>query len=382
MTATLAGLDVLAATIQEPRYGVWSAVVDVSSETALSGRVELVVDGVTWSGTIVKGSVNAGRYHCQMVGGAAKLASVLPAKYYLGVPLSVVLSDIMMATGEELSPVTDDSVRSHSVSRWSRPQQKASAAIKQCADEMGLVWRVTRGGPIWLGVEKWIVHTPKYDEIDRVPGRDSVLIAPEAPTLQPGVRFMDRNVSRVTTEVSASGLRQTVMFEASGGTGGNRLAEDIGAVIGQHVDPKIDYMRMYPSRVVKQTSDGTLEIIPDAEKMRGTGLTRVPIRHGIPGLRVQVPAGGKVLLFFENGDPKAPAIALWPDTSSVRSMELTCSSKLTITAPTVEVHGDLNVTGEVVAKSSTTAVALSAHQHGSATGPVTTPIPTAPTTTV
>lgn len=372
MTATLNGLDVLACTITEPRVGVWSAVVDVDSDKALTGAVELVVDSVTWTGVITKGDLHAGRFHAQIVGGAGKLATVLPARYYRGIPLSVVLGDIMLATGETLSQVSDDSIRSHTVPRWTRPQGKASSALKQVADEMSLTWRVTRGGPIWLGAEKWLDHAPVYEEIDRVPGRDSMTIAPQAPTLQPGVKFLGRNVSRVTTEVTGSGLRQIVLFEHV--TGGGRVAEDIGALIGQYVDTKIDYSRMYPARVLRQTSDGTLEILPDDEKLRGTGLTHVPIRHGIPGLRVTVPPGGKVLLFFENGDPKAPAAALWPDTSSVQEIR--------IVAPKLIVQGNIECTGEITAKSTTAPVALSLHVHPSAVGPTSPATPGAPTPTV
>jgi hypothetical protein len=369
MTATLNGKDLLSATITEPRTGVWTAVVDVDADEAITGTVTIVIDTVTWIGTVAKGSLNAGRFHAQVVGGAGKLATVLPAKYYLGAPISVVLQDLMLGTGETLSDVVDDIVRTYTVARWARPLGKASAAIKQCAEEMGLVWRVQREGQIWLGAEKWIDTKPEYDEIDRSPGRDSMLIAPTAPTLQPGVRFLGRNVSRVTTMTKGGGgLRQEVLFEVA--AGGGRVAEDIGAIIGHHTENKFDYSRMYPAKVLKQAGDGTLELLPDAERIRGNGLTRVPIRHGIPGVTVKVPAGGKVLLFFESGDPKLPAACLWPDGSSCTEVK--------IVAPKLIVEGNIECTGEIVAKSTTAPVALSSHLHPSAVGPTGIPTPGAP----
>jgi hypothetical protein len=389
MTATLNGLDLLSCTIQEPRVGVWSAVVDVDSDVTVTGKVTLVIDGVTWVGIVSKGDLHAGRFHGQIVGGVGKLATVLPAKYYLGVSLSVVLDDLMLGTGETLSSATDASVRSHSVARWARPQGKASAALKQLADEMGFAWRVLRDGTVWLGAEQWPTVTSTHDEIDRVPGRDSVTIAPDAPLVLPGSTFTDRRISRVTTVIKANeGLRQDVLFE--GASGGSRVSEDIAAVVSQLVDNRIDYSRLYPAKVLAQSSDGSLDVLPDSERLRGNGLTRVPVRHGIPGLHVTVPPGGKVLLFFEAGDPKLPAAALWPDGSSVLSATLKLTTKLTIDAPTVAISGDLQVSGTVAADGEVSAhtsllgvpnplaVRLTTHLHATAAlGP---PVPPTPGT--
>lgn len=365
MTATLNGLNLITCSIQEPRIGVWSAVVDVDTDTTITGNVTITIDGVSWVGTVVKGDQHAGRFHAQVVGGAGKLATQLDAKYYLGVSLSAVLDDLMLGTGETLSSTTDSSIRSHSVARWARPQGKASAALKQVADEMSLTWRVLRDGTVWLGTDTFAAVSPTYDEIDKVPGRDSVLIAPDAPTLLPGTTFLSRKVSRVTTSIQDSGLRQEILFESA--SGGSRVTEDIAAFVDQQVTNRIDYSRMYPAKVLKQAGDGSLEVLPDAQKLRGNGLTRVPIRHGIPGVHVTVPPGGKVLLFFESGDPKLPAVALWPDGSSCNQVK--------ITTPKLIVEGDIECTGEITAKSTTLPVKLSTHRHATAVGPSDSPTP-------
>lgn len=365
MTATLNDLNLLSCTIQEPRIGVWQAVVDVDSEAAVSGAATLTVDGVTWTGTIVKGDLYAGRFHAQLVGGAGKLAAILPAKYYQNTSLRVVVDDLMRGTGETLSAASDASIRGHQVSRWMHVKGKASVALKAVADELGLTWRVLRDGTIWLGVEQWSEARPTYDETDRVPGRDSVTIAPDAPTVAPGTTFLERRVSRVTTTVKGDLLRQEILFE--GAAGGARVAEDLAALVAQQVDAAVDYSRMYPSKVLRQAGDGTLELLPDNDKLRGSGLTRVPIRHGIPGLRVKVSSGVKVQLFFEGADPKLPAAALWPDGSSV--------SEIRVTTPKLIVEGDIECTGEITAKSQTLPVKLSTHTHLSSVGPTQSPTP-------
>lgn len=75
------------------------------------------------------------------------------------------------------------------------------------------------------------------------------------------------------------------------------------------------YLASYPSEVQGQADDGLLELLPDDERVRGTGLSRVPIRHGLPGVTVRVPVGARVLLAFEGGDPRRPIATLWEEVS-------------------------------------------------------------------
>lgn len=379
MTSTLNGKDVISVVLTEPRIGVWTATVDVDSDQVITGRVTLSIDGVAWAGTVYKGDLHAGRVQAQIVGGAGKLATLLDTRHYRGGTLGSVVNDLMRETGETLSTTSDAKVRSHAVSRWTRPLGKASVALQQVSDELKLVWRVLRDGTVWLGNDTWAEAKTVHDEIDRTPGRDALLIAPDAPHVQPGQTFDGRRVSRVVTSVQeGAGLRQELQFESS--AGGSRVAEDLAAIIDQRTGTKIDYSRLYPSRVVRQAGDGSLEIIPDATNLRGNGLTGVPLRIGVPGLSVRVPPGGRVLLFFENGDPKHPACGLWPDGSACLSAELTCTSSLKITAPSVSITGNVSVTGTVTAidckTTSGTSLLLHTHTGGAPGSPTTPPIPT------
>lgn len=71
------------------------------------------------------------------------------------------------------------------------------------------------------------------------------------------------------------------------------------------------YHAQYPCTVERQADDGTLDLTPDDEAIRGGGLQAVPIRHGLPGFRVKVKAGARLLLGFEAGDPARPYASLW-----------------------------------------------------------------------
>lgn len=96
--------------------------------------------------------------------------------------------------------------------------------------------------------------------------------------------------------------------------------------------PEIDYHAFYPAKIVSQAADFTLDLMPD--DARFPSLQRIPLRLGLPGVTAKVAPGSYVLLFFERGDPAAPAAALW-QSSSLLELVITASSKVTVIAPQV-----------------------------------------------
>ena len=91
------------------------------------------------------------------------------------------------------------------------------------------------------------------------------------------------------------------------------LKESIRLII-DHAMRRVDYFALYPAKVVSQNADRTLELKPESSKL--PQMSKVPIRLGIPGASVRVSAGARVLVGFENGDPKRPYAGLW-DTASL-----------------------------------------------------------------
>jgi hypothetical protein len=81
------------------------------------------------------------------------------------------------------------------------------------------------------------------------------------------------------------------------------------------------YLGTYTAKVVRQAGDGTLDLLPEDSRLRGTGLQSVPILHGLPGCVVRVPNGERVLLAFDGGDPSKPYASLWHE-GQVTSIEL------------------------------------------------------------
>lgn len=75
-------------------------------------------------------------------------------------------------------------------------------------------------------------------------------------------------------------------------------------------DPMGLYARTYRAKVVAQTDDADyVDVRPDDPRL--PDMARVPLRHGVPGLRVQVAPGAYLLVGWDDGRPDRPFAALW-----------------------------------------------------------------------
>jgi hypothetical protein len=80
-------------------------------------------------------------------------------------------------------------------------------------------------------------------------------------------------------------------------------------IVEGFVGARLDHLALYPATVVAQRADGTLDLQPDGARV--PPCAGVPIRHGLPGITVTVPAGGRVLLGYAGGNPDLPYASLW-----------------------------------------------------------------------
>ena len=110
-------------------------------------------------------------------------------------------------------------------------------------------------------------------------------------------------VGQVEHRATPSDLRTVVLADGATGLGGV-----VDAVIRRALR-RVDYLALYPARVVSQSAAGLLDLVPDDTRVPSCG--GVPIRGGIPGVTVTVPAGARVLLGYEAGDPSKPVATLW-----------------------------------------------------------------------
>jgi hypothetical protein len=76
-----------------------------------------------------------------------------------------------------------------------------------------------------------------------------------------------------------------------------------------------DYHAAWPAKVVSQSAQGLLELVPDDPRLKS--INNVPIRYGVPGVTATVRPGARVMLQFEQGDPSRPIATVWESASLI-----------------------------------------------------------------
>lgn len=309
--STCNGQVLLDCTLTVPRVGAWVADVLVDTDAPIAGTVDLVLEGRVWRGTVVRGGVELGRWHGRLVGGAGGLASILGPQAYASTTLGVVLGETLREVGEALASDVGD--LSAAVARWHRLAAPAAHTIADVAQAAGFVWRVRADGAVWVGAETWaaLALGQDLDVLGTDPrlGRHE-LAGHDALDLQPGRTVtLDGQVVRVgaVEHRLADAELVTVVFEERANDPANRLLAALEVVV-RRVTRRMDYHALYPARVVAQDGDGPLDLQPDDPRVPAP--RAVPYRS-LPGVRFRVPAGTRVLLGYEGGDPSKPVAQLW-----------------------------------------------------------------------
>lgn len=301
---TANGLPLLCADTTEPRIGPWRSEIEVDASEPLSGAVELDFEGVVFKGTVLRSGEHGGSVKASVVGGAGGLSKELEAGNYAAgvIRVETVVRDILRAAGETLAPDSHASILGRQLTKWQRAAGLASHQLVALLDEVGAIFRVNRAGEVWIGVDSYPEVDPEHVLTDEDWSAGILTLEVERPELEPGTTFRGQRIEQCIHRLR----HNSFVTEAHLTT----LRSSLDKFLGR-IRQNIDYSRLYPCRVVGQNPDGTLQLRPDSPKMRGKGLDRVPLKHGLPGIEVTVSQGAKVRLGFDNGNPGEPYAALW-----------------------------------------------------------------------
>lgn len=299
----------VSAQVLMPRVGAWTADVVVDDATPRAGRVTLAIDGARFAGAVVRGGVRDGRWRGRLVGGVGGLRGTVAAVAHRGATLGLVLADVLRATGEALAPSSAD--LSAAVARWGRIEGPGARTVADVARAAGCAWRVLPDGSVWVGREAWAEHRPDVDVVDWRPETGRLEVAGDVLGILPGQTLVttEATVRVGCAEILASpdALRVVVLAEPEERPAG-RLLDALQRLLAP-LWRRLSYQALHPARVVAQADDGSLELVADdPDVMLPPG---VPLRGGLPGVRAVVPAGARVLVTFERGDPARPVATLW-----------------------------------------------------------------------
>jgi hypothetical protein len=312
-----AGAALLAVEVSMPVTSSWHATIDLDTEEEPSGPFVFRIGEVEFRCTVVPGRSGhfGGRTKIRVVGGAGGLSKKLKARNYSGGITTVrqVLDDILRESGESLSSQSDPSILGRQLNSWHRTEQEANRALTMLCDKVGANWRVLRDGTIWIGVDTWPEVAPDGELIDEDWADGVITVSSDNPTGVPGVTISGQQIEQVVHRMDRQGIRSDF------------YARSPKSILNRFLRPlrtEIDYTKKYRCRVSAQNSDRTLQLVPDDPKMKGQGLDRVPIRVGLPGMKIFVESGARCNLGFENGDPSQPYATDWDEDCPLLRWEL------------------------------------------------------------
>lgn len=325
MTTTLAGLPVLSLALTIPRRGAWSASVVLEGEASPAGDVDLVIEGRTWRGRVHRGGNDLGRWHGSIVGGAQLLADVEP-EVFAGATLREVFVETLRAAG--LSPSADLGDLSAVANHWHRLTGPAGRTLAAVADVAGYGWRVRADGTVWAGPETWAAQAvAPLEVLDVDPALGRYQLAGDAALdLLPGrtvtLDGAEVRVGLIEHHQTGPALRTVVWSERATdvGRGADRLRAAIAEVVRAEMRA-LSYALWRPCTVLSQDGD-TLDLRPDDPDLRPP--RGVPYRT-LPGVRLTIPAGTRVLLGYEGADPRRP-VAILAEYASVTRLAVNGST--------------------------------------------------------
>lgn len=306
ITANDAPVQTADITFRTPGY--WEAVLRVDVDAALpeeGEQVVIVAPGARLVGAAQKPGVDlGGQASLRVYGGAGKLLVDLPPRSQTVTTVREVVRSILSDAGETLSSSVDSALLARKLPRWTRTKGNAATALDAVSKAIDVTWRVLDDGTVWLGTDAGAENTDDHDVVDEKPAEGVLEVAMETLSLRPGQTFRGGPVSEVIYAI-ADTCRATVIRSG----GGNRKA----AAIRRVAEKALAGTKLHPptGAVVKaQNGDGTLELQVDSPEM--PSLSRVPIRHWLPGVtRIDVAKDSNVWVQFEGGDPQKPYACLF-----------------------------------------------------------------------
>lgn len=319
---TVNGQPLTEGTFYFPRVGAWSIDARLFSESAITGTVSVVCDGITFLGTVDRGGLFNNAATLRIVPGAGGMSKLTTPKSYRQTTGLTVLQDLLDLAGEKLDPTTDTSALSRAIPAWTVSLMPIGRAAAYLCERLGLTWRMLPNGRFWAGAESWPA-TAVADADIQVMGRDDSLgemtVGLVSPALLPGTTYASRKIGVVETVVTGSSVRARVVFEDAGE--GGRVLTAFNKLI-RNATADLDYAMCLWAKVVAQAGD-RIDVIP--EDTRYPPISQVPLTVGVAGAKLTVAAGARVLIGFSARDPRFPYVHGWDQSENTVKVAIQAS---------------------------------------------------------
>jgi hypothetical protein len=294
--------DIIIGTIDWPREGAWFADLEhttTDGEALPSGSISFVFGGTTWTGRATSSKKHGGRIRTHVQGTAGSTSIILNDKNYTGgTTVAALVADVMRESGNSLSSQSKD--LSAPLNVYERFRGSAASALDGILSTIGYIWRTDQSGAIICGpsefevgeIEGVLVDTDEHGDLYNVQTCD----------VAPGRIYDGRNAELVRYHL---GSNLTVWVSSISRTERQPWRELV---------PNPEVTSLAPAKVIKQNSDGTLDVYVSGRY----GAKSVPIKAPA---KPRVAPGSEVLVGYLAGDKRAPYAVLGP-TAKIRLGQL------------------------------------------------------------
>ncbi len=307
--------------------GNWTAHLEFADLVpAPTGKVTVRWQGQALVGAVLRsGQSSAGRTYALVGGGSGHLAQAIPPKLasqsYRNATAQIVVSQILSAAGETLSPTSDPAILATRLAFWPRRNDTAAALLDDLARKLGCIWRVLPDGSVYLGRDSYAdaaLPQPLQALDEQDPAHATALYVPQGLGPLPGQSYEGRKIGAAQYSIDPDGAFLRLWFHDAAETDieAASLRYSLARIIRETL--RIDFLKSYTGKVVVQRPDGTLDIQLDLRDI--PPLPAVRYRVVPAGAKLTIQAGSRVVVSFDNGDPTAPVAGLFDPGMATRGI--------------------------------------------------------------
>ena len=322
--ASANGLQIVSGTLLIPLVGAWTGDLQLATDQALTGQVEVVIGNLTMQGFVVRSDPYGGQTRARLVGGYGGWRTSIPAQGYgskQGVKLSTVLQDAASACGEQIDIFADVTI-GNAFARMSFGTSAASDVLWQMI-ALGhmTAWYVAPSGVTKTGPWPVTGVTTPFIPTDQRPDEGVVVVATEDyASWMPGASFTH---PLLEGEFTSAGVQYVwdndgeFRFEVLTGTATphgmlDRVLGPLQQVVERQLAPT-RYFGRY-EYTISNPSGTTIDGSPTDTTLGLPDVQNVPLT-GDSLASYTPPSGGTAHVQFVNGDPTKP-VCVWTEADS------------------------------------------------------------------
>ena len=314
--------NVIEGTVTLPRSGIWLSDLIVIGADAIEGKVVLNLGNVAMPAIVSRSPIIDDAVHARILGGTGDLSADARVAHYSHPLASDIVRDLLRDAGQSLSATSDNDVLSTSLGAWTTLNAPTGAMLSALCSALGegVGWRILFDGTLWIGQEKWPTSPLDFRSLVEDGANAAEVIGSSLPALWPGTVLNGRKVDTVIHAFTQDEeeIRTTVLYVRPTDDGVTDRAKRSWQSMRDVQDPLWRYAPIYHAKLVAQSGDAdVVDVRPDDLTL--PDMAGIPLRHGIPGLRVQVELGSYLRVGWDDGRPDKPFAALWDSSDVIKA---------------------------------------------------------------